>query len=95
MSLQYYLFYRKKYESILSYLDENIENYNFYLYTQNTTEDINFFIERKNFITKIKNIYDKRILELCKHDFVKDNIDISHDKCMSIKYCKICEYTEK
>ena len=55
----------------------------------------------KNVCTKILNeteIYlielNKRIHQICCHEFVNDMIDISPDKSMRICYCKICEYTD-
>ena len=39
-------------------------------------------------------ICDKKIQELCPHDFIDDMIDITPDRSEHITYCKICEYTK-
>jgi hypothetical protein len=53
-----------------------------------------FFSSKKQDIQVLKNICDKNILELCKHTFIEDTIDITPDKSQNIRYCSICEYTD-
>ena len=48
----------------------------------------------KENIVKLKYICDKKIQELCPHDFIDDMIDITPDRSEHITYCKICEYTK-
>jgi hypothetical protein len=87
MSLEYYLFYRNHYESIINNLDDTINS------ELDPCHKI-FLIERKEHITKLKTICDNKILELCNHEFEDDMIDITPDSSKNIKYCKICGYTK-
>ena len=107
MSLDYYLYCRKEYQDISDYIIEIINKYDLIsdiTIAENELEheeykvfmpkyNKNFFIERLNHIKHIKNICDKKIIELCKHEFIDDLIDISPDTSKLIRYCKICEYT--
>ena len=45
-------------------------------------------------IQLLKSVCNKKIEQLCKHEFVEDAIDINPDKSQNIRYCSICEYTD-
>jgi hypothetical protein len=88
MSLEYYLFYKNHYEDSIRDLDNTINS---------STEPMNafFLLERKHYITELKEICDKKILELsCNHEFEDDMIDINPERSQNITYCKICGYTK-
>jgi hypothetical protein len=108
MSLEYYLYCRKSYDKILQQLDYIIDTYEDindttlfeetlekeYIELFNTEYNKNFFIQRKNHIEHLRNICNRKVLQLCCHNIVEDSIDISPDKSQTIRYCDICEYTE-
>ena len=56
------------------------------------TEIQNLLIQQKDIIEKL-NICREKVILLCDHDFVKDDIEISPDNCVCIECCKICDYT--
>jgi hypothetical protein len=108
MSLEYYLYCRKKYDDIICNLEEiirayelincctiseeNLKNTHYELFEPSS--NIIFFLEKKKHITKLKNICNIHIRTLCNHDFEEDYIDISPERSQKIVYCKICEYTK-
>ena len=117
MSLEYYLFCRRKYDDVISNLDNIIDIYEslnncttdeynsmvdeynsnvlktpFELYEPDSS--VNFFINKKKHILKLKKICDAKINVLCKHDFETDTIDISPDRSQNITYCKVCGFTK-
>lgn len=109
MSLDYYLFCRKSFNNIISQLNYVIETYegikDYNIDEMCATEEpklelftpdynINFFIEKKNYTEQLKKVCDKKILKLCKHNFVDDLIDISPEISKHIRYCTVCEYTD-
>lgn len=102
MSIEYYLFSKKKYEEILFHLDEIIETYHYLNIIEyedknklfNVDKNKNFFIGRKNEIIEYISKCNYNIKKLCNHIFVEDYIDISEEKSKKIKYCQICEYTQ-
>ena len=59
------------------------------------TQKQNFFIQIKENIKEDIKIIEENIQHLCKHEFVEDEIDIDFERTKTIKYCTICEYTEK
>jgi hypothetical protein len=87
MSFEYYLFYKKHYESIINNLDDILNS------TLDEYHKI-FLLERKQNVTELKTICDNKIRELCNHDFENDMIDITPDSSKNITYCKICGYTK-
>jgi DNA replicative helicase MCM subunit Mcm2 (Cdc46/Mcm family) len=115
MSLDYFLFCRKKYDSIIKELEYIISMYqdicdnttNEYqdntffnnLITQfdfelcNPELNKNMFFEKKLNMEKIRELCNKKILSLCEHCFITDNIDITPERSETIYYCSICEYT--
>jgi hypothetical protein len=95
-NIDYFLFLKKKYVNILSYLTEimnsyeEISSYNDdYLIQYNKYK--NEVYEIKYLIANVNN----SICETCEHIFVEDEIDITPDKSQKIEYCKICEYSRQ
>jgi hypothetical protein len=100
-NLDYFLFLKKKYTSILENLNEicnvyeEIEN-NDIINNKNILEyshikEINLY---KNQITIIEFLLENisnKIKNNCQHYFVDDLIDIDPDKSMHITYCTKCE----
>jgi len=95
MSLEYYLFYRKHYESVMINLDDIINSTLDPSSNEFDLSQANFLIKRKQHVTKLKTECDKKILELsCNHEFEEDMIDINPERSQNITYCKICGYTK-
>jgi hypothetical protein len=107
MSLEYYLFCRKEYHSIISYLEEIVNRYELISDVTNSEPELEpeyyeifkpeynkkFFIDKQKYVKQIKKICDRKILELCNHEYIDDYIDITPDRSKKITYCKICEHT--
>lgn len=104
MSLEYYLYCRKKYDNIINYLKRiNYENDLFLNETlkldidniiKNNIDLANHIEEYKsdlNFFIELRNNNEKKIYELCQHNFEDDYIDISPERSEKITYCIICE----
>ena len=108
MSINYYLFCRESYNRIIHDLDniinifeeldecikEEHEVLNSDVVLSNQSHNKLFFYSRKKHMQVLRSVCDKKILELCKHEFVEDTIDITPDKSQNIRYCSICEYTD-
>ena len=107
MRLEYYLCCRKEYEDIINYLNEIIKKYEIisdvtatecnlegYYEIFQPEHNKNFFIDKLNHISQLKKICDRKVIELCEHEFIKDVIDIDPERSQTIIYCKICEYTK-
>ena len=115
MSLEYYLFCRKRYDDILYNIENILEAYenileayeNIVLTTLsenildtsqndifNPFHNIHFFIERKKCLTHIRQQYELKINDLCKHTFEDDLIDITPDESKHISYCTVCGFTK-
>lgn len=109
MNLEYFLLCKNNYDSIISKLDDIIENYTvIFLNTELLdTSESNIHLDKfipKEFIQELKsrlnyaqycrNYCLEKIHELCVHEFITDTIDIDPDKSNNITYCKICEYTK-
>lgn len=107
MSLEYYLLSKKKYEIIIEHLEAVIENFE-EIFSYGTVLNIDdecivdiyqprFHIDhirtKLKRVSHLKNMCERKIFQLCAHEFVKDSIDISPERCQNITYCKICEYT--
>jgi hypothetical protein len=103
MSINYYLFCKKSYDkiiydleniiSIFEELDEFAKEENV-IVLQTQPHNKTFFNERKKHITILRSVCEKKISELCSHEFIEDTIDIDLDRSQNIRYCKICEYTD-
>ena len=104
MSLEYYLFCRKRYDNVINFLKEI--NYENELFLNETLKlDINdvrkYNIDLSNhieeykfdlkFFIELRNDNEKKIYELCEHDFEDDYIDITPERSEKITYCVICE----
>ena len=110
MSLEYYLLCSKNYVDIIQQIEYTIDNLNniYNLTTINLIElelnfneiinqnnnNINFFLEKLSHFKSLKQMCDKNVQSLCCHDFIDDTIDSGLDKCINIKYCMKCNYTE-
>ena len=108
MSINYYLFCRESYNRVIHNLediinifeeiDESIKEEKLQLKSDtillNQSHNKLFFCSRKEHINFLKNVCDKKILELCNHNFIEDTIDITPDRSQNIRYCSICEYTD-
>ena len=94
-NIDYFLFLKKKYIVILSYLIEIINTYE-----ELSLHNNEFFLQYdkyKNELHEIKyliNNVNNTICQLCDHIFVEDEIDLSPDMSKRIEYCKVCEYTK-
>jgi hypothetical protein len=95
-NIDYFLFLRKQYITILNYLSEIINAY----------EEISLFNEDfllqcnkyKIELSEIKNLINDvnySICQLCEHDFVEDEVDLTPDQSQKIEYCSICEFTKE
>jgi hypothetical protein len=109
MSLEYYLYCRKSYDKILqeldyiidiyedindtTYFEENLESE--YIELFKTEHNKNFFIERKKNIEHLRSICNSKVLQLCCHQIVDDDIDITPERSQRIRYCDICDFVEE
>ena len=95
-NINYFLFLKKKYITILNYLTEIIISYDeLALYDK---QFINQFNKYENEVSEIKyliNNVNNTICILCDHNFVEDEIDITPDRSQKIEYCTICEYSKE
>lgn len=105
MSLDYYLYCRRKYENILQHMQCIIDTYED-IHNATINEDrlerdqvnlfnteykLQFFNQKKAHIAFLKEECNKKIWQLCKHDFVTDVIDIDPERSQTIHYCRFCE----
>ena len=98
-NIDYFLFLKKTYTNILSYLNEIINSYdeisrldnNGYVIYDNCNKYLSEIVELKY---KINNI-NHTISEICNHEFIEDELCINENKLQKINYCKICEYTRE
>ncbi len=108
MSVEYYLSCKKKFENIITNLTEIIENYeNIFSYTEELDmADAEYFLDkfkpidskeqlniRLNYAQHCKNYCNRKIRQICVHEFVTDMIDINPERSQNITFCRICEYT--
>ena len=108
MSVDYYLFCRNSYDKIIRELQyiidilEEIDEYtqqeevqtNLDIILSNESNNKLFFNSRKQYIQVLRSVCNKKIEELCNHNFITDTIDITPDRSQNIRYCSICEYTD-
>ena len=109
MSLEYYLLCREKFDIIIANLNDIIQNYNdIFSYTNELVADVEYMcykfqpkeskvqLELKlNHAKHCRTYCNRKINQICVHEFVTDTIDITPDNSQSITYCRICEYTKK
>lgn len=108
MSVEYYLLCKKKFENIIANLTEIIENYeNIFSCTEELDKaDAEYFLNkfkplhskeqlniRLNHAQYCKNYCNRKIQQICVHEFIKDTIDITPEISQNITFCRICEYT--
>ncbi len=86
MSLEYYINHKKYCTQQIELLDKKVNTLN---------DQIFFFHEKKQNLMLIKKECEKKMHELCEHEFETDLIDIDPDRSIMITYCKKCEYTCK
>ena len=46
-------------------------------------------------LTDYKNIVEHKLNNICQHEWIDDNIDITSDRCQTITYCRLCELSKK
>jgi hypothetical protein len=109
MDINYFLFLKGKYNSMLSNINniiemckdideysEELSNYDNELHIIfNSDTNRKIFVERKRKVQYSINLCNQYIHSLCKHDIIKDEIDIDPDKSMTISYCRLCELSEE
>lgn len=107
MSLEYFLFCRKRYDNVINDLDDIIEQYKSINCETSSTDlsdedlkifqsyiNLNIFIQKRQHIKKLRQICQAKIISLCNHEFVDDEIDISPESSKKVTYCSVCEYTK-
>jgi hypothetical protein len=50
------------------------------------------YIDKKKEQMELLQIYNNRIYNLCQHNFIDDNIDVTPEITQQITYCTVCEY---
>ena len=99
MSLEYYLFCRKRYDNIINYLKGIINEKELLLNEEvklknehvNLSYGINEYKNDIIFYIELRNNNEKKIYDSCKHIFEDDYIDITPERSEKITYCSICE----
>ena len=108
MSINYQLFCRESYNKIIHNLDNIINIFEEIdacikeetdllkkdIVVSNQTHNKIFFTNKKENITFLRDKCDKKLMEICNHNFIEDSIDIDIDRSKNIRYCTICEYTD-
>jgi len=95
-NIDYFLFLKKKYVNISSYLNEIINSYEEITFYNN--DFLLQYNKYKNELSEIKHLINNindSICHICKHEFVEDEIDLTPDLSQKIEYCQICEYTKE
>jgi len=46
-------------------------------------------------MTNYKNIVEHKLNNICQHEWIDDNIDITPERCQTITYCRLCELSKK
>ena len=102
MSLEYYLYCKKSYNKIMDKLDSiidiieelgNAEDENNKNSLLNHKKHKTFFINKKSHITGLTQLCNTKIMKLCKHEIVEDDLDLTPERSQKVRYCTICEYT--
>lgn len=103
MSLEYYLLSRKAYNHIIEHFMA-ILNWNETIETHDDAQNSDFFHEQIDVVKmyckeiqryiKLKEMCSRRIIELCEHEYIEDEIDIDAETSQKITYCHICEHTK-
>ena len=48
-----------------------------------------------NVMTDYKNIVEHKLNNICQHEWIDDNIDITPERSQCITYCRLCELSKK
>lgn len=108
MSLEYYIFCKKKYEEIILYLENILDSYDLIIDYTLSEENLdqnhfnifqpdhnkNFFLNNLIHTKQLKKVCDNKIKKLCLHEYETDTIDITPERSENITYCKICGFTK-
>ena len=109
MSLEYYLYCKRRYDNIIKCLEEIISNHELICLETlkldsyagkditsdlNLIQDIDGFNDKLKYLKHLKQMCDIKIKNLCNHEYEEDFIDISPDRSEKIIYCTICEHTK-
>ena len=109
MSLEYYLYCKRRYDNIIKCLEEIISNHELIcletlkldscagkdiISDLNLIQDIDGFNDKLKHLKHLKQMCDIKIKNLCNHEYEEDFIDISPDRSEKIIYCTICEHTK-
>jgi hypothetical protein len=103
-NIDYFLFLKKKYINIFNYVTEIINSYEEMLLHSN-----DFLLQCNKYKTELSelkhsinseikhliNDVNYSICQICEHDFVEDEVDLTPDRSQKIEYCSICEYTKE
>ncbi|MFY7731603.1 MAG: hypothetical protein ACOVRN_18935 [Flavobacterium sp.] len=98
MSVEYYLLSRKTYDHMIAHLEAILE-------LQNTLDehpdskfgnplDVTYYHEEIQRFIQLKDMCSRRIMELCEHDYIDDEIDVGPETSQKITYCQICEHSK-
>lgn len=109
MSLDYYLFCRKRYDNIIRNLEEIINENNLFFnetaklemeVAENILDELNlienreYFKNKLKYFIRLKDICERKIYKLCEHNYIDDYIDINPERSQKITYCTICEHAK-
>ena len=108
MSLEYFLFCKKRYEQIISNLNDIIDKYtevDYATYIEDKLDNkelatfephtvLSLFVSKREHVKRLKKICDEKIRALCSHEFIDDYVDLSPECSQKISYCSICESTK-
>jgi hypothetical protein len=61
----------------------------------NFKEYVEHLKEKNNHLNELFDKIRKYLVDNCEHEWECDVIDIKHDVCLSIKYCKTCGMTNE
>ena len=95
-NIDYFLFLKKQYTNIFNYLTEIINSYEEMLLYRN-----DFLLQCHKYKTELSEIkhlinnVNYSIYELCEHEFVEDEVELTPERSQKIEYCSICEYTKE
>ena len=93
------LVYKNMKENTVYHLIDTSLNVNeeFLQYNKHITEIDALLNQQNEHIIKLILLNKKintKLIDICKHDWVTDLIDIDPDRSKTIEYCKICSFTK-
>jgi hypothetical protein len=84
--------------TLFNLLDKSITtNNDYYQYNKSIieiNEIVNQHLEYINHLVLLNEKLTKKIVTLCKHEWIEDGIDIDPDRSKTIEYCKVCGVTK-